>query len=125
MGEMTMNLKLIKIRNVSGADERVVIKILQKCDVSQYLLFDQTYDEEGIQSNKHRHVYVFPDIQVNKGDYICLYTKKGTYYTHENRSGTLTHNLYMGLEKSIWNNSGDVAYLLHYDDWENIKVQKQ
>ena len=26
----------------------------------------------------------------------------------------------MNLKTPIWNNSGDTAYLLHYDDWNSV-----
>ena len=63
---------------------------------------------------------MFPNQIVNEGDFIWLYTKRGIYHTHENNSGTTTHNLYMNLNTTIWNDNGDTAYLLHYDDWNSV-----
>ena len=57
---------------------------------------------------------------MNEGDFIWLYTKQGAYHALDNKSGTKTHNLYMNLKTTIWNNSGDTAYLLHYDDWNSV-----
>ncbi len=112
-----MDLKLIKIADVCTDDERVVIKAMAKCNLNNYILFDTTFDENGIVSNKHRHVFVFPDLMVEEGDFIWLYTKQGSYGTHNNKSKTITHKLYWGINGHIWNNRGDKAYLLHYDDW--------
>lgn len=53
-------------------------------------MFDSTYDEEGNISNKHRHMFVFPDQNVKKGDFVWLYTKKGNYYKRDNDSNTTT-----------------------------------
>ena len=50
---------------------------------------------------------------------MALY-KKGAYHAHDNKSGTKTQNLYMNLNTTIWNNSGDTAYLLHYYDWNSV-----
>ena len=116
-----MDLVLRKIADASLADkERVIIKVLKTCNLNRYILFDTTYDENGIRSDKHRHVYVFPNLIVNEGDFIWVYTKQGVYNIHDNNSGTKTHNLYMNLNTTIWNNSGDTAYLLHYDDWNSV-----
>ena len=72
-----MDLVLRKIADASLADkERVIIKVLKTCNLNRYILFDTTYDENGIRSDKHRHVYVFPNLIVNEGDFIWLYTKK-------------------------------------------------
>lgn len=114
------DLKLIKIKDARTDNERVVLKVLSKCNINSYILFDTTYDESGIVSNKHRHLFVFPDLVVEEGDFIWLYTKNGSYGTHKNTSGTTTHKLYWGVNNHIWNNEGDKAYLMHYDDWESL-----
>lgn len=113
----------IKIKDAQTDDERVVIKALSKCNINSYILFDTTYDEKGIVSNKFRHIFIFPDLVVEKGDFIWLYTKPGVYGTHTNTSGTTTHKLYWGVLSHIWNNDGDKAYLMHYDDWENFSYE--
>lgn len=115
-----MDLKLIAIKDVQTDDERVVIKVLSKCNLNNYIIFDTTFTENGILSNKHRHLFVFPNLIVNEGDYIWLYSNIGSYGTHRNISKTITHKLYWGMENHIWNNEGDKAYLLHYDDWESL-----
>lgn len=119
-----MDLKIIKIKDAKSADERVVLKALAKCNLNNYVLFDTTYDENGIASNKFRHLFVFPDLVVEAGDFIWLYTKSGKYDTHSNDSNTITHKLYWGVNSHIWNNEGDNVYLLHYDDWCCLPYKK-
>lgn len=119
-----MELKLIKIKDAQTEEELVVLKALAKCNINSYILFDTTYVEKGIVSNKHRHLFIFPDLVVEEGDYIWLYTKPGIYGTHTNTSGTITHKLYWGIKSSIWNNEGDKAYLIHYDDWVTCSYEK-
>jgi hypothetical protein len=63
-------------------------------------------------SNKFRHIFILPDLVVEKGDFIWLYTKPGVYGTHTNTSGATTHKLYWGVLSHIWNNDGDKAYLI-------------
>lgn len=119
-----MELRLIKIKDANTDDERVILRALAKCNLNNYILFDTTYDENGVVSNKFRHLFVFPDLVVEKGDFIWLYTKSGVYGTHFNVSKTITHKLYWGVKSHIWNNEGDKAYLLHYDDWACVAYGK-
>lgn len=115
-----MDLKLVKIADGNTNDERLIIRAMRPCNLNEYIVLDTTFDEDGIVSNKHRHVFIMPDISVNAGDFIWLYTHQGTYHTHNNDSRTITHNIYWGLETHVWNNDGDRAYLIHYDDWGSI-----
>lgn len=89
-----MNLEIERVADNANDEERVVLYVLEDCNLNWYLLFDSTYDENGNVSNKHRHMYVFPDQQVKKGDYVLLYTKTGKDHTHVNKVGTTTYNLY-------------------------------
>ena len=116
-----MDLKLIKIADRGNDNERLIMRAVRKCNLNEYIVLDTTYDEEGIVSNKHRHVYIMPNIDVNEGDFIWLYTRDGRYHTHNNVSKTITHNIYWGLDIHVWNNDGDKAYLIHYDDWNSIE----
>ena len=122
---MAMDLKLIKIRDVKTDNERVVLKALAKCNLNEYVLFDSSYDENGIISNKHRHLFLFPNLVIEAGDFVWLYTKSGTYGTHSNVSNTITHKLYWGIKNHVWNNEGDKAYLLHYDDWSSLAYKNK
>lgn len=117
-------LELKKINAISLAEERIVLKVTENCNLNSFILFDTTYDENGIVSNKHRHVFVFPDLDVKKGDFVWVYTKRGVYGTHVNTSSTTTHKLYLNLDTQIWNNNGDKAYIVHYDDWSQIALEK-
>lgn len=71
-----MDLKLVKIADSGNDNERLVMKADSACNLNEYIVLDTTFDEEGIVSNKNRHVYIMPDINVNEGDFIWLYTKK-------------------------------------------------
>ena len=59
-----MNLEIRNVADNATDEERVVLYVLADCNLNDYLLFDSTYDEEGEISNKHRHLFVFPDLQV-------------------------------------------------------------
>ena len=115
-----MKIRINKIDKEDLNKERVLLEVLEDCNTSHYLLFDNTYNSEGILSNRHRHVYFFGALEVKKGDYISLFTRNkrnGDIDRFVNKRGTYTYQLFWGIEHEIWNNTGDMAYLLHYDDW--------
>lgn len=114
-----MKLKLIRIDERSTDNERLLIKALEDCNTEHYLVFDTTFDGQGI-SNLDRHMFLLPSLDVKKGDYIRLYTKSGDYSSFLNKSNTTTHNIYWNLENHVWNNEGDRAFLVHYDDWSSL-----
>ena len=119
-----MDLKLIRIADRGNDNERLIMRAVRKCNLNKYIVLDTTYDEDGTVSNKHRHVYIMPDIIVEEGDFIWLYTCDGKYHTHNNSSKTITHNIYWGLDVHVWNNDGDKAYLIHYDDLDSIESEE-
>ena len=103
-------------------DEYVRIDVEEECWLDDFLVMDNTYNENGGVSNKYRHVYHFPFEKVYPGDKIKLYTKEGRnsipYYTGINR----TISLYWGLGKSIWNKDGDIIHLIKIAASESKEV---
>lgn len=118
-----MKLHIIKVADVGDIEnERVIIKAQEDCQISWYLIFDNTYNQDGTLSNLWRHLYIFPRIDVKAGDFIWLYTKKGANSQRGNDSNTTTHLLHWGLEETIWNHDGDRAYLVKYEDSQTFDV---
>ena len=115
-----MHIKLINIRNAGDENERLLIRVLDDCNLKGYAIVDNTY-ENGIVSNVNRHVYFFPDKHVKKGNIVRLYTKKGTNYDVEANYGkekVTYYNFFWGFEEEItvWNQSGDIPYIIHYNE---------
>lgn len=111
---------IIKKIYTGDMEERVLLEAMEDCNLSHYILFDRTFDENGIESNKHRHMYIFDSLDLRKGDFVYLYTrgkKDKDDNSFSNKRKTITYQLFWGIENQIWNNEGDTAYLLHYDDW--------
>lgn len=98
--------------------EYVSIKVLEDADLQYYLLTDTTYTDDTHISNKLRHLYWFPTTAVVKGDYVWIYTGKGTNTSRANDAKTTTHILYWGLAESVWNNDGDCAVLFEIKAWK-------
>jgi hypothetical protein len=115
-----MKIKINKIVNKDFETERILLEVIEDCNLSHYLLFDKTYDENGIESNKHRHMFIFGALDLKKGDFVSLYTRGNNgsdKKSFTNIRGTTTYKLFWGLIDKIWNNDADTAYLVHYDDW--------
>lgn len=120
-----MHLEILKVLDAGELEnERVVLKATRDCNISWYILFDNTYESDGTSSNLWRHLYIFPDLNIKEGDFIWLYTKKGQNKHRINRSNTITYELHWGLGNTIWNNGNpnDVAHLIKYVDSQSIKV---
>ena len=116
-----MNLKVINIRNAGEENERILIRVLRDCNLKGYMVFDNSYDENGVISNVHRHVYVFPNCYVTAGNIVRVYTKRGTNSVYEGNYGrdiVTYYNFFWGFDNgvTVWNQDGDTAYLLHYDE---------
>lgn len=123
MNPELMSFQILKIKDAGDLDnERVILKANKDCEISWYLLFDNTYDEQGNLSNLWRHMYIFPKINMKAGDFVWLFTKKGANSSRGNDTNTTTYLLYWGLDETIWNNEGDMAHLVKYIDSQSIRV---
>lgn len=117
-----MKAEIVKILDRGIVNqERLWLKVLAKTDLSYFIVFDTTYTSENSISNLQRHAYWFNPKEVNAGDYVVLYTKKGTPSDELNDQGTTTHFLYWGLSNTVWNNTDDCAVLFEVNTWATSK----
>lgn len=118
-----MNLVITNIYNENLQTERVVLTAQAACNLNSFVLFDTTYDEEGNVTNKERHLKAFPSINLKRGDTVTLYTKVGrNVIPTANVFAPVNYIIFWGLDHKVWNNAGDRAYLLHYDDYMHHDV---
>lgn len=115
-----MKIKIQEIKDRGNDEERIVLRVLEDCNLCRYLVLDTTFDKDGNISNKNRHVYAFGDVLVRKGDYVVLYTKVGNDVRQTNVNGTTSYFFYWNMQSHIWNNEQDIAYLVHYDEWDRL-----
>ena len=111
-------------RKPQKTNECIVFRMLEDSNLSRYILFDNTYDEDGNVSNINRHNFIFPNLNVNKGDFIRIYTKKGERNAFSNKSHTTTYELYWGFDEeyTIWNNPSDVAVIIKIESGQSFRV---
>lgn len=115
-----MNLLVVHVER--QPEERIILKVTEDCNTWPYILFDTTYDEEGRVTNRNRHSFIFPNLNVSKGDFIILNTGNGVYDKFRNKRGTMTHVLYWGLDTAVWNNQQDSALLVKVDEHKRTMV---
>lgn len=108
------DFELYKIVKQTKGEERIIFKVLEDCNLSYYLLLDNSYDKEGRVSNTHRHCYAFPNVNVKRGDYVVLYTRRGYKTSFNNRAQTTTYVFYWGFDEnaSVWNSAVDKVFLI-------------
>lgn len=120
-----MELKIIEIRDKGQDSERIFIKILEDCNLGDFIVYDETLDEDGNISNLWPHMYRFKKRRVRQGEYISLRTHEG-----KDRVGTLDdkittcYYLYWGLDKNftIFNEDGDTVHIVKVVDETSKKV---
>lgn len=108
-----MSLKITGVKNHATDlnSEQVEIEVLANTNLDGYALVDNTY-RDGKPSNVHPHFYHLPNVEVITGDKIIVHTGTNINYSPRRLQGqNITHHLYIGSDKFIWNNTGDIAWL--------------
>jgi len=100
--------------------ERLVLKAQRDIPKgSKYLIFDNTFDEDGNPVNRHRHMYYLRiEEDVPSGELVAIWTKSAENDIVPATENTLrTHRYFWGLEKSVWNkNTNEVAHVVPFTD---------
>lgn len=113
-----MKVKVLKVHNHGNhKEEYVFMEVLEDCEIGEYMLADSTYNQDGTISNKVRHTFWFPDKKVKKGEFVSLWTGKGTNTEGETTKGAKIHRFYWGLESAVWNDDGDCAVLMYITNY--------
>jgi hypothetical protein len=120
---LASDLQIVKVSKEGGpTKEYVVLRAFKDCNLNDYAISDNTYDEEGHTSNKHPHFYWFPKLEVKRGDFIYLYTGRGSYRNGKTESGTPYHMFFWQLGVSVWNDQRDNAVLLKVSEAQRKAV---
>lgn len=110
-----MDIEIIKVYNPGEDNEYIRLRVNRSCNLSKFLIYDTTFDQEGNVSNKLPHVFRFPNLLVSSDDtpLIRLYTKRN-YQTQKWMDPGQINNLILSwrLNETIWNKDGDKATLV-------------
>ena len=112
-----MTFEITHVENgATPNEEKVWLKATAPFNTKGFAIVDRTFDESGELSNEFRHIYVFPEIALEKDQIVILRTGKG-----KNGIAKFTdtdeeyHRLYWGSESCVWNdNGGDTATLISF-----------
>jgi len=91
-----------------------VLEAIEDGDIGDYVVMDSTYEGDGKVSNHFRHVYVFPDQKVKKGELVILYTRngKGHFSPPSNGRNVGAYFYYWDVKHNVWNNDSDSVTLM-------------
>lgn len=118
-----MKLKIVSVHNQGDFDkEHVLLRAVEDCNLTHYLLADTTYIKDDVVSNRLRHTYWFIDKPIKKGDYVSVWTKSGIDTEGTMQDGTPIHRLFWNLKTAVWNDTGDCAILVYTPNWQQFKV---
>jgi hypothetical protein len=120
-----MDLRVSEVR--AQGDEKkevVVIKALKDCNLKGNIVFDETFKSDGSTSNVHRHVFIFPDWDVEKGDHIFLRTRSGRNRKGETTKGDAAHYFHWGLNSPVWNEKGDTVHLISVESAVKFEIPR-
>ena len=84
---------------------------------------ERVYLNPNAISSDVKNTHSFRPYKVKSGDYIVLYTRKGTSSTTKNNDGSTTHFLFWGLDKTIWNKPTDCAVVFELNTWQTSKYE--
>lgn len=120
-----MSISLHSVINSDKPEKEFVWLIVkEKTKLGGYAIVDRTFDENEKVSNEFRHIFIFPNIEVEKGDLVRLWTGEGTYKKNrrEKEPGNI-HELYWQSGKCVWNDkSRDTATLIKFSVEGKVKV---
>ena len=120
-----MNLTFINRQFKDTKNDLLLFKALGNCKLSYYIVYDKTYDESGDESNIFPHMYRFPDITLEKGEYVALRLHKGKTNKGETAQKEVCYNVYWGMEDnvSIFNDDGDIVHLVRIAEESNTPIK--
>ena len=114
-----MKLKIDKYIDTGNYDkERIAFKADIDCNLKFFVVHLTHIMESGGFYNKPKETFWFAPKEIKAGDWVVLYTKKGTASKKDNDSGSTSHFYYWDLEKPIFNNENDGIVLAEVETWE-------
>lgn len=120
-----MSLKIHSVVNAKTPQgEHVWLHTTEPVNLKGYAVVDRTFTAEGKVSNEFRHIFVFPNLQIEKDDWVRLYTGTGIYSRTKSSTGTgYIHNFYWESDSCVWNNNGgEIATLIKYTVVNSVTV---
>lgn len=120
---------MLSIQRVEDAGnlqkERIVLEALDAIDIGKYTLFSCVREDAYSVSDENvPSAFWFPDLNVESGDLVVLYSKAGSASVKKNKSGKSSYFYYWGKDDVVWK-SGRKPVLLEVASFaigEDVKV---
>jgi hypothetical protein len=123
IAEYQMDLKILSIHGKGDySKEYVVLRAINDCSLNFYALADTTFFGADHISSRLRNFFWFPDVNVNAGSIIVLFTRPGTD-SSDFENGRVIHRIYWNLNRAVWNNTGDAAVLFSINSWNSTGMK--
>lgn len=116
-------MTVVSAQTLGGAGaEYVVLKANEDLNTKFVLVSDTTYYDEAHISNKLRHTFWLPDLELVAGDRFFMWTGKGTDGFNYTVPGTRVpghrvYHHYLELGNAIWNDHKDRVTLMFMRRW--------
>ena len=122
-----MNLIFLNRQFKNTKSDLLLFKAVEKCELSNYLVYDKTYDGAGNESNIFPHMFRFPVLTLEKGEYVALWLHKGKFNKGQTSQGKVCYNIYWGMEDNvtIFNDSGDCVHLVRIAEEKSYRMAEE
>lgn len=98
----TMSIEVVKV-NTETNNQSVTLAVNSDCNLADYLLYDETFNEDGI-TNLDRFMYRFPNQKVKAGDSVTLYVNDPENEKTKKIVAVQNHHrLFWGLGRDVFN----------------------
>jgi hypothetical protein len=121
-----MALNLHSVVNASKPIEEIVwLEVTADINLAGHAIIDRTFNLDGKVTNEFRHIFMFPNLDVKKDDWIRVFTGRGSYskIKIDKKPNNYIHNLYWGSDICVYNdNGGDTVSLIRYTGIKSVTV---
>ncbi|MYY44357.1 MULTISPECIES: hypothetical protein [Weeksellaceae] len=98
-----LNIKRVQKKGDEN-DEYILLQAASDLNLKNYAVVDRTYSKDKV-SNIHRHYYRFESFVLKKGQYVALFSKKGSDKDGTTSSDAYCRYVYWNFDKPILNDS--------------------
>ena len=118
-----VDLVIQSIKSPGDLDkERVVCRATADVNSGDYVLFCAIGDEEGVYAGMGTGCWL-PNIKMEAGDNLVIYTKSGDRSSKDLENGKKSHFMYLNRTRPWWENNARAAVLFHTgSNWTKFRV---
>ena len=110
----------VQIRSVEDKGnvslERIVLRVEREVDIGDFMLV-RTAFVGGNVTTEVMNTFWFPDMLVNGGDIVVVYSKSGRYRKKQIGDNRQAHFFYWGQESPLWDDADVAPVLLYAPEW--------